>query len=1457
MRSLTVSRWTLRSTTAIALAMQMSPVAWAQQGTLAGGVNENVTLTNNSDVTSPGFVFVDEEFGDKTSIGVVGTVRVDDGAAYTATVVQVGDVTLSGDGDLFGVAATASVDGEDEDDTSTTTSGPGGPAPASGTASSDLTVRGDVTLAHADPDSSGVATGTLVFAEDTATSVITGNTSVRSTTGNVAGHIGTSLRGEASVTVNGDVRVEGATVSDDGDDDSGGIGVAVGSGSVFNRDLEDPFFNSDQLGGDATAIVNGDITVVTNRDDRAIGAVVGSDEAAALTVTGDTSITGQRGFGLVAAGTEQATVTVKGDVDLDLNAGADATNFLPTALLGLNADDNFVDTAVGAGSESGLASIVLDGSTITSAIEDGVAVGALSILDKASVTGSATITSAGSAIDVRSATGSTVDLNGSASTTGNRNAIDVRVDGAGDATVRTAGGTSDSIGTAGEDAIGIYAQIDDAGTALVDNALAITTTGDNADGIQVYAPARSLSSVTTGVEGTEPVVQPVVQGNITIRNTGAITTRGDEADGIAAYGVTGTVTVENDAAIASGGNGIEAGVETNNDVRGAGTVTVTHKGDITSRDDGIDAYVFALDDDDREDGAGNVTVVSEGTIDVTGGSGDGIVATTGAGNVAVTQTGDIATTQNAVFASAAQSGDVTVTMTGAASTTAADRAAIEVRAADGDASGTLSGTVASGQRGLFVSSDEGDATATLTMNGASTAAGNGVDADAVDGLASVVLNGAGSLITTGDNAVRASGDTASATLNIAAGSTLESQAEALSVLATGGAATVAVTNAGTIEGETGIKVEAGSGTTAITNSGTITGRVDMADGSTSDTITNSGTISGSVATGAGVDTLTLAAGSSLNGSVDLGAGDDVVMAAAGTFSGTLDGGADTDALTLTNGGALSLANILNFESTSLTGGRYAASGVGSGPVSVRSGATLGVASAATAGAVTNEGSVKIADGATLSADSFTARSGSTTDIGLSATTSGTIAATGAVALETGSALALTVAPDVDISEGRTFTLATGSSVTDASTLTDNSALYRFTKSVNGANTLVVTSERDLVFSDNAPGDPELQNVGASLDTAIEEDTRLRAQIDTAIQNGTTEDEVLADLAPADNFAEIGAVRAGSVRRSGVIYDRVTGRLVPKPVDRSGGAAFAPSDDTTVFGASAASSPVFAASTDATGVRARGVGLWVKGYVGTADQDDTPASGGFDADSYGVAGGIDYRVAPGVVVGVAGSYGSTDVDLTGTSAGDTVEATSLTGILYGGVESGPMLVEGQVFYGMNEYDGSSLVLGNRLTSDYDGTEYGAGLRASYTLDADNGVAAAPEVSLTYTRLSTDAYSEQGVGARSYRDADYDSLVGYAGVRVSTDYHSGSTRITPQIRFGLEHEFDGDYEQVASFSAGGVPFTITNTDRDKTRFRFGAGVEVAMTNRISLGVEYDGALASDYQEHSGSLRVRYGF
>jgi len=757
------------------------------------------------------------------------------------------------------------------------------------------------------------------------------------------------------------------------------------------------------------------------------------------------------------------------------------------------------------------------------------------------------------------------------------------------------------------------------------------------------------------------------------------------------------------------------------------------------------------------------------------------------------------------------------------------------------------------------------------LNAASSATTSGLRVVTADGDASSTLSVQDSFVVSDGDAVSLQGDTARLEAEISSDGSITSSRRAIDVLASAGGASVAVQNAGLIEGSDAVSVAASSGTVEVTNDGTIRGDIETGRtrffidptvvpieiiSDTRDTITNRNTIDGAIATGTNDDTLTLAAGSTLTGNADLGAGNDTATATVDSFDGILDGGDDTDALTLAGGGAVALNRIVNFEDTALTGGSFSAQGVGSGPLIVRDDASLSVAAAATTGALRNEGNVEVTDGATLSTDSFTAASGSTTGIGLSPASNGTIASTGAVSFLTGSTLALAVTSDADIADGSTFTVATGSSVADASTLTDDSSLFDFIASVTGGNSLVLTAERALLFADNGPEGSELQSVGTSLDQAIESDGQLRAIIDSAILSGATEDGVLADLTPTDSFAEIGATRAATAKRSAVIFDRITGRLPSGQVNAIKRPSKS-SPDSIAVSTSVATSPAFAAATKTKGPKGRRVGLWAKGFAGVAEQDSSAASSGFDADSFGIAAGIDYAVSPGVVVGVAGSYGSTDADLTGASAGEILEVDSLSGILYGGVERGPLSLEGQAFYGENDYEGTASILGNSVTSDYDGNEYGVALRASYSIDTGNGVSVAPEVGLSYTRLSVDAYSEEGIGARSFEDGDFDSLVGFIGTRVSTDFHSGATRITPQIRIGLEHEFEGDFEQVARFSAGGVPFTIETDDREDTRFRLGAGLEAALTDQVTIGFDYDGAFASDYHEHVGSLRARFAF
>ena len=67
----------------------------------------------------------------------------------------------------------------------------------------------------------------------------------------------------------------------------------------------------------------------------------------------------------------------------------------------------------------------------------------------------------------------------------------------------------------------------------------------------------------------------------------------------------------------------------------------------------------------------------------------------------------------------------------------------------------------------------------------------------------------------------------------------------------------------------------------------------------------------------------------------------------------------------------------------------------------------------------------------------------------------------------------------------------------------------------------------------------------------------------------------------------------------------------------------------------------------------GVKVWGQAYVQTAEQDERDGVSGYDSDSYGFVAGIDTEaLADDLTVGVAFSYGNTEVESKGISNGET-------------------------------------------------------------------------------------------------------------------------------------------------------------------------------------------------------------
>lgn len=285
---------------------------------------------------------------------------------------------------------------------------------------------------------------------------------------------------------------------------------------------------------------------------------------------------------------------------------------------------------------------------------------------------------------------------------------------------------------------------------------------------------------------------------------------------------------------------------------------------------------------------------------------------------------------------------------------------------------------------------------------------------------------------------------------------------------------------------------------------------------------------------------------------------------------------------------------------------------------------------------------------------------------------------------------------------------------------------------------------------------------------------------------------------------------------------------------------------------------------ASGETLKGLGVWGQGFGSTATQQERKAVSGYDADTYGLAFGVDARVADPVRAGVSFAYARTGVDSTGDRTGSGQDIDSYITSLYGTYTGKRWYVDGALTYGVHSYDSTRQVAiagaaAQTLTADYTGQQWGARAEAGMPLTFGS-VVVTPLASLAYNTLKQDGYTETGGAAAlgvgsSSTDSIRSGLGGKVSARVAT---VGNWEVIPNARAVWNHEFNGSApDQTSTFVAGGASFTTPGTDIAADHLTLGLGVDVASVRNTTLSAKYDADIADRYLSHTASLQLRTEF
>lgn len=272
--------------------------------------------------------------------------------------------------------------------------------------------------------------------------------------------------------------------------------------------------------------------------------------------------------------------------------------------------------------------------------------------------------------------------------------------------------------------------------------------------------------------------------------------------------------------------------------------------------------------------------------------------------------------------------------------------------------------------------------------------------------------------------------------------------------------------------------------------------------------------------------------------------------------------------------------------------------------------------------------------------------------------------------------------------------------------------------------------------------------------------------------------------------------------------------------------------------------------------------WVKVFGTRHDQDDRNGVRGYDGNSRGIVGGVDGDLNERTKLGLGFAFGNTDIS--GNAGFNSAEIDSYQLIGYGSYAVNDSTeVNFQADIGLSKTDGQRIMTApvvGTAASNFDSLSFhlGTGIAKTFTLSQATQVT--PQVSIDYTKVRTDGYTETGPAA-------INPFLNQVGKQTAEALEIGlgaafSHQINDNTRFnadlGLAYDTINEQATItSSFVGGGGSFTTSGIQQDPWIKRAGLGLTHTTGNGTELIVRYDAESRRDFLDQSASLKLRWAF
>ncbi|WP_158811725.1 autotransporter domain-containing protein [Beijerinckia sp. L45] len=277
----------------------------------------------------------------------------------------------------------------------------------------------------------------------------------------------------------------------------------------------------------------------------------------------------------------------------------------------------------------------------------------------------------------------------------------------------------------------------------------------------------------------------------------------------------------------------------------------------------------------------------------------------------------------------------------------------------------------------------------------------------------------------------------------------------------------------------------------------------------------------------------------------------------------------------------------------------------------------------------------------------------------------------------------------------------------------------------------------------------------------------------------------------------------------------------------------------------------------------GGGESLRGNAGVGATGQTDSIGGG-------AAGIDYRISPDLLIGVAG--GGTDGNFYAPGAATQGEVKGGHAGVYATATFGPAYVQSSVAFSSFEnttrrqVQGFGALAGETENGNFGSREIRARIEAGRRLNVGLGaVGVTPFVALEIAELWTSGFTEQaggggpGVLGLAVPGQSLASVPGIVGARFDTVYAIGNgMTLSPTVSLAYVHDFAPQRSLQASLiSLPAASFIVDGARQASNAAQVKAGGELAVTQSVTLFGTFEGEFSGEATSYAGKGGIRIGW